>query len=291
MKNIIIRLRENIGFLNPAEKAVARYVLQCPHESNRLSVKALAARSFVSPAAVVRMCKSIGFEGFKEFKTELTRELATEKLILPLDTKDIKQNDTLESIIKKITLKNIHSLYDALRLIDPETIEKAVKLLQACDRILLFGLGASLIAAKDANLKFLRVNKTCLINDDWHLQLITARNSTSRDVGIVISYSGQTAETLTCAEILKHNNTPIIAITRCIESPISKLADVLLYTTSNESLFRSAAMSSRISQLNIIDILYTAFAVSDYEKNFTYLSKTRIVKHIPKNEREGEHHV
>lgn len=50
-------------------------------------------------------------------------------------------------------------------------------------------------------------------------------------------------------------------------------------------------MSSRISQLNIIDILYTAFAVSDYEKNFTYLSKTRIVKHIPKNEREGEHHV
>ncbi|WP_236681540.1 MurR/RpiR family transcriptional regulator [Fannyhessea vaginae] len=202
-------------------------------------------------------------------------------------------NKTIRSkaLSKKITLKNIHSLYDALRLIDPETIEKAVELLQACDRILLFGLGASLIAAKDANLKFLRVNKTCLINDDWHLQLITARNSTSQDVGIVISYSGQTAETLTCAEILKHNNTPIIAITRCIESPISKLADVLLYTTSNESLFRSAAMSSRISQLNIIDILYTAFAVSDYEKNFTYLSKTRIVKHIPKNEREGEHHV
>ncbi len=56
------------------------------------------------------------------------------------------------------------------------------------------------------------------------------------------------------------NHTPIIAITRCISSPVSELADYKLYTTANESTFRSGAMSSRISQLNIIDILYTAFA-------------------------------
>lgn len=233
----------------------------------------------------------LALKALKNLRPNLLENLQPKSSFFLLIPKTSSKTIRPKALSKKITLKNIHSLYDALRLIDPETIEKAVELLQACDRILLFGLGASLIAAKDANLKFLRVNKTCLINDDWHLQLITARNSTSQDVGIVISYSGQTAETLTCAEILKHNNTPIIAITRCIESPISKLADVLLYTTSNESLFRSAAMSSRISQLNIIDILYTAFAVSDYEKNFTYLSKTRIVKHIPKNEREGEHHV
>lgn len=74
------------------------------------------------------------------------------------------------------------------------------------------------------------------------------------------------------------NGTPIIAITRCVASPVAELADYKLYTTANESTFRSGAMSSRISQLNIIDILYTAFANREYEYCLEQLSKTHIRK-------------
>ena len=51
-----------------------------------------------------------------------------------------------------------------------------------------------------------------------------------------------------------------------------------LYTTANESLFRSGSMSSRISQLNIIDILYTAYANSEYDYAMAELKKTHIKK-------------
>ena len=77
---------------------------------------------------------------------------------------------------------------------------------------------------------------------------------------------------------LKANKTPIIAITRCVNSPVSELANQKLYTTANESIFRSGAMSSRISQLNIIDILYTALANEQYEESLDQLSRTHIYK-------------
>ena len=77
---------------------------------------------------------------------------------------------------------------------------------------------------------------------------------------------------------LKENGTAIIAITRCVQSPVSELADEKLYTAANESLFRSGAMSSRISQLNVVDILYTALANESYEQSLNQLSKTYIRK-------------
>jgi DNA-binding MurR/RpiR family transcriptional regulator len=80
---------------------------------------------------------------------------------------------------------------------------------------------------------------------------------------------------------LKENHTPIIAITRCVNTPVTELADLKLYTAANESIFRSGAMSSRISQLNIIDILYTALANDQYDHSLEQLSRTHI--HKPSN--------
>ena len=77
---------------------------------------------------------------------------------------------------------------------------------------------------------------------------------------------------------LKENKTPIIAITRFVQSPGSDLAEYKLYTAANESVFRSGAMSSRLSQLNVIDILYTALANDSYEQTLEQLSKTHIHK-------------
>ena len=100
--------------------------------------------------------------------------------------------------------------------------------------------------AHDTYLKFLRLDKPCIINDDWHAQLLSARNSIPQDVAIVFSYSGQTVEMIQCMETLKQNGTPIIAITRYSPSQVAELADYKLYIAANESLFRNGAMSSRL---------------------------------------------
>ncbi len=278
MKNVLILLRENLAQMNNAERAAGDYVLSHPHEASSLSIHELAEESFTSVSAVVRMCKSLGFHGYKDFRKTLTVELALQDESMVLSEDEIRKGDSTEEIIRKITWQNMQSLQDTQRLMDPEVLNRCAEKMAECDRVLLFGMGASFITARDAYLKLLRISKPCVISEDWHLQLVTARSSTRKDLAIIISYSGHTEEMITCAKAMKENKTTILAITRPVKSPISDLADLKLYTTSSESLFRTAAMASRISSLDIIDILYTAYASMNYDHSLRQLRKTHIEK-------------
>lgn len=278
MKSALLRLREARDSLSETERAVADFLLADPQQAMELSIHELAQHSFSSPSTIVRMCRRIGFDGFKEFRRSVNYEMAVRQQSLEQEKKEISREDSLEEIIEKITYKNIMSLEDTKNLLDGETLAKCVDLISQCRAVLLFGIGASLCAARDAYLKFLRLNKPCIVNDDWHSQYLQAKNASADDLGIVISYSGETVEMVECMKAMKENGTPIIAITRCVNSPVSQLADYKLYTAANESVFRSGAMSSRISQLNIIDILYTAFANGEYDYMLERLSKTHIRK-------------
>lgn len=278
MSNPLLRLRESSKQFSNTEREIAGHILSNPQLVVDMSIHELARYTFSSASTIVRLCNHTGYRGYREFRKAVTYELALREQNQRTEQKEIARSDSLEEIIDKITYKNIISLEETKELLDVEVLRRSVDLITKARVIYLFGLGASLCAAKDAYLKFLRLNKLCIINEDWHSQLVQARNASSEDLGIVISYSGSTLEVIECMKALKENGTPIIAITRCVNSPVSELADYKLYTAANESIFRSGAMSSRISQLNIIDILYTVMANDQYEQTLDQLSRTHIRK-------------
>ena len=278
MKSALLRLRESQDSMSATERSVSDYLLSHQGEAMGLSIHQLAEKTFASPSTVIRMCQRIGFAGYKEFRQAVTCEVAVRRMNQEQERREITQSDSLEDIVDKVTYKNIMSLEDSKNFIDTDTLQTCVDLVRDSHTVLLFGLGASLCAARDLNLKLLRLNKPCVINDDWHAQLLQAKNAGADDLAVVVSYSGETVEVIECMKALRENGTPIIAITRRVDSPVVTLSDYRLYTTDNEATFRSGAMSSRISQLNLIDILFTAYANSEYEYCLDQLSKTHIVK-------------
>ena len=278
MSSPLLKLRENSKQFSTTQREVAAQILQNPRMVAELSVHELAKQTFSSPSTIVRLCASLGYSGYRAFRKAVIEELARREQALRTDQKEIERSDSLTEIIEKITSKNIISLEETRDLMDVEVLKTCVEMVKQARVIYMFGMGASQCAAKDAYLKFLRLNKICVVNEDWHSQLLQARNADQSDLGIIVSYSGATLEMIECAKALKENHTPIIAITRCVNSPITELADQKLYTAANESLFRSGAMSSRISQLSIIDILYTALANDQYEQSVSQLSRTHIQK-------------
>ena len=278
MSNALLKLREQSRMFSTTEREIAAQILQNPQLVVDMSVHELARHTFSSASSIVRLCNHTGFSGYKEFRKAVTYELAMREQSKQVEQKEISYSDSLQDIVDKITYKNIVSLEETRALVDLSTLRSCIDMIHNARVIYLFGLGASLCACKDAYLKFLRLNKICIINEDWHSQLLQARNATPQDLGIVISYSGATVEVIECMKTLKENKTPVIAITRCVDSPVAELADQKLYTTANESIFRSGAMSSRISQLNVIDILYTALANDRYESSLEQLSRTHIHK-------------
>lgn len=289
MKSALIKLRDSAVAFSEAECSVARYVTDHPEEVVEMSVQQLATRIFSSPATVIRMCRRSGFEGYKELRRDIRMELELRRQRKEDTHHAIDQYKDLEEIVRTVTDRSICALEASSALIQIDTLQKCVDLMTTCRRILLFGMGASLCVAKDAYLKFLRIDKMCVINDDFHSQLLQARNAGKNDLGIVLSYSGETVEVIECLRVLHDKGVPSIAITRNAPSTVAQLATHILYVSANESTFRDGAMSSRISQSNAIDILYTAFANSAFEHWVDQIDKTHIDK--PHLQRPDLHHT
>lgn len=265
MKSALLGLRESRDAMSATERSVADYLLGHQGEAMGLSIHQLAERTFTSPSSVIRMCQRIGFKGYKEFRQAVTCEVAVRRLNQAQGRAEITRSDSLDDIVDKITYQNIMSLEDTKNLIDTGTLRACVELLRNARTVLLFGLGVSLCAARDLNLRFLRLNKSCVVNDDWYAQLLQAKSASREDLAIVLSYSGETAEVVECVRALRENRTPIIAITRRMDSQVAALSDYRLYTAGDMSAARSGTMASHISQLNVIEILFTAYANSEHE--------------------------
>lgn len=263
MKSALLKLRETQNSISATERAVSDYLLTHQGEAMGLSIHQLAEKTFASPSTIIRMCQRIGFAGYKEFRQAVTCEVAVRRFShAGQSPQEIFPSDSMEDIVEKVTQKNILSLEDSKNLLDAETLNACVERLTSARTVLLFGLGASLYAARDAYLKFLRLGKPCVINDDWSSQLLQAKNSGPQDLAIVVSFSGETAEVIQSMRALRENGTPIIAITRCTPSPVADLADYRLYTTDDTATLHDGTSSSRISQLNVFDVLYTAFTTA-----------------------------
>ncbi|WP_257997876.1 MurR/RpiR family transcriptional regulator [Salimicrobium jeotgali] len=288
LEGILYKIRESLNYVKPSEGAVAKYILKNPETTVTMSVKQLADASFASPSAVMRYCQTLGYKGFKDFKLKLSGDLTVIDLH-NLEQETLTPEDPVNKMMAVITNTNIQSLYSSLQLIQKDQFEAAFRYLINAQKIDFYGIGASLLIAFDAVQKFMRINKACTAYSDFHMQKVSAVNLNEEDVAVAISYSGETQEVINCVKIAQSKGAKVIAITKYANSPLSNLADAVLYVAAQEDEFRSAAMSSRIASLNVIDMLYTACAYENYDKSLEYLNETYdIIRRSNKEENERD---
>lgn len=275
MKSALTGLREHRDSMSATERSVADYLLDHQGEAMGLSIHRLAEDTFTSPSTVIRMCQRIGFKGYKEFRQAVTCEVAVRRLDQRAGQGEITRADSLDDIVDKVTYRNILSLEDSKGLIDTGDLRACVELLREARTVLLFGLGASLCAARDLNLRLLRLNKPCVVNDDWHTQLLQAKNASRDDLAIVLSCPGEAEAVAACMKALRERGVPIIAIIRQEDSAAAELSDYRLYTAAQGSGARGEGAGADVSQLNAIDILFAAYANSGLESRLNELPRPR----------------
>jgi len=279
MSGGLVRLREILDELTLSERKVAEYILNHPDEMIGMPVAQLAQQSGGSQAAVIRLCKSLGLKGYQELMIKVAVDL--QKDVGSDSYQEFHPNDTIEQIIQSVSNNNIRSIRDTAKIIDPIRIQKAVNAIIQAKRIYFYGQGASNLIAIDAQHKFLRINKTCFAFADPDLQVTSSVMLTPEDVAITVSYSGETPYMIECIKRANASGATTISLTKYGNTTISQLADIPLYSTSTENEIRSGATSSRITQLNIIDILYLGVASKQYSDSLEYLEKSRdIIKKI-----------
>ena len=121
----------------------------------------------------------------------------------------------------------------------------------------------------------LKIGKRVVISNNLNYQQYQACCLSERDVAIIISYSGETTDTVNVAREIAAAGVEIISLTKFGSSTISDLASIRLFTGSTETFMRSGAMSSRICQMFMIDVLYTSVCSRTYKEIRPHLEKTR----------------
>jgi len=259
--------------LSIAERAVLDYLLENKSSLSDFSVEKIAEAAYTSPASVVRMCKKMGYKGFKDFKIDFI--LSNAKVELP-DNKeyvDVVLNKD-EHGGRSAIENNIRALEETLNLYDEKIMQKAAEIIMSARKILIFGKGSSFLVCKDLEMKLRRIDKFCIAQGESHDQLIDATFINQNDVVIFISNSGKTKEIISAALVAKQNKAKIISITKIGSSLLADMSDVVLYTSTLEGEFRSAAMTSRISQMTIVDALFARCTYTNFERSVNKLKMT-----------------
>ena len=112
--------------------------------------------------------------------------------------------------------------------------------------------------------KFMRINKYTTAYGDPHLQLTSAANLGKNDVAVAISWSGETKDTLMAARLAKESGAAVISITRYGNTSLESFSDIHFGLSAPEATIRCGATSSRMAQLNMVDMLFYCIVNQHY---------------------------
>ncbi len=273
MDQCFLFIKDNVPRLPRGEKAVGEFILANPEAVPSMSIGELAGACGTSKATVVRFCKSVGCNGFKDLCARLRADISTGRH-RDLTYSDIHPNDKTESIIASVGENAVNSIRNTIANLDLETLEKTVDIIERAERVDFYGVGFSGFIALDAQNKFLRLGKFSACQTDVQLATLTALNLMKNDVAVIISYTGETKDIIELAKKIRETGATTVSITKSGSNTLSSITDLSLHTVSDEGFIRSGAMSSRIGQLTMIDIIFTLVASRNFQKYKPSLDKT-----------------
>ena len=263
----ITKIRSAYNQFTKAEKKVADYILENPKKVLFMSISDLAGACDVGDTSVFRFCKTMNVKGYQEFKMMLSLSMrASESPLTDTEDTTITLEDNISELAKKVLSENVSAIQETYSLIDVKQMTAAMDALSSAKRIVFFGVGTSMLTAMKAMNKFLRIEPKVICNMDANMQLITASTLTDQDVALIFSYYGSTKDTVEIARSAKAAGAKTIVITRFTKSPLTEFADIILLCGANEGTLQNGSTSAEISQLFLVDVMYSEYFRRHYKR-------------------------
>lgn len=257
---LIERISNEYYNLTAAEKKAADYVVSHKTETQEMSISELAEKSEVAEATLSRFVRRLGYRGFSEFKMELAKALASsEQEFSPLSG-EVHEKDSFSDVCRKLYAADEDAVTQTLRLIDEASIRKAADLIEAADKVLCMGQGGSMIIAEEAAHTFATIGSKYFSITDNHTQAIYTATMNEKDLILYFSYSGATRDMMQTLKVARSRGIKVILITHYPNSPGVQFADLILLCGAKESPLQLGSIPAKISQLFLLDVLFSEVA-------------------------------
>lgn len=260
----LLRIRQLYPTLAQNDRKLADFLLTNPEQASHLSSQKLAQQTGVSQSAVVKFAQKLGYKGFPALKQALSEIVMTPEQAVTLHNQ-ILSTDSLKIVGEKLLAEKTAALRATLDINNEQRLTEALEMLRSARRVILTGLGASGLVAKDLAYKLLNIGVMAVSEADMHAQLAVVQGLDARDLLLAISFSGERREINLAAEEAQRCGAKVLALTSFTPNSLQQRADHCLYTISEEPAIRSAAISSSTAQYALTDLLFMAMIQQDLE--------------------------
>ncbi|WWR16721.1 MurR/RpiR family transcriptional regulator [Lachnospiraceae bacterium JLR.KK008] len=260
----------NYTKLTKTEKKIANFILQDQrHTLINMTLLELSKQLRLGEASIIRFCRKMGFRGFQDLKLSMAIESAQD------EEKD-KTGRAGEADNSIGSEKMIRVIQNTDACVNREHLKQAVALMGVNEQVYFYGAGSSGIAAEIAETRFIRMGRRSKSVRDSHIQTIQAAIMSPEDVVVAISVSGTTHDLYNALMLARDSGSKIIAITNHENSPIAEIADCVLLTSAPENPITGGTFESIVSQLYVLDMLFSCYSANNRETVSSYREKVAI---------------
>lgn len=249
--------------LTAAERQIRDFILEHPEELFSLNVQQIGERSFTSAAAVTRLCKKLGFSGFKDFRVQFVAETGEQIRGGGQErpAARMEQREGMASILAKMTEVYRQALEQTVRDNPLETLIRASTLIHSAQMLDFYCTDLNRTLAQYAAYVFAGAGKRTQVFDDRFVMLHEALLSPEGTLSVVISFTGKNAQLLQVCQSLHRRGRRIILITRNREHPMCAYADVVLLLASSDPH----------GDVEQTEDFYTGFYIERYSTSLKFL--------------------
>ncbi len=173
-----MKLHEND--FSKSESKVYQLIINKPNIVETYTISKIANDSNTSVAAVQRFCQTLGFDGYKDFRFEMTRELQTQQ-----------EKKTPDNLFEQFT-DNYASAIQQMKSVDIKQIESLAHNLITSDSIYIYGIHYSAIPAAGLSFGLQDLGKANYLARDLMECSHASRTVTADSVLVHFSVSGTT---------------------------------------------------------------------------------------------------
>lgn len=265
--NIYVQLRDKEHF-SENEKRIADYICDHPAAVLSMSVNQLKEKTYVSGAAIYRLCDKLGVSGFSDLKIRLSADLDDylHGREFNYDFPVAKDQTYYEimSGLKENYARTVDSTIDHLR---ADQLRLAVSAMKRARQIDFYTSAGNIWFAKNFAFQMQEIGVTVHVPIDEYEQRLSAASSDLSHLAILLTFEGRGLLPHILSDLLKENGVPTLLI--CSPNQTAIRGDYTLHISPHENHYKKiSSFSTRLSVLYILDVLYTCYFEKDFDANF-----------------------
>lgn len=265
VKSVVPIIESNYDNFTAVEKSIADFFIQNRNKAD-FSAKAVSEQLFVSEASLSRFAKKCGYRGYREF-------------VYQYEESFVEKSESITGNTRMVLNAYQELMNKTYSLIDEAQIARISRYLNKAARVFVCGIGSSGLAAREVQLRFMRIGVDIDSIQESDLMRMQAvfQNQTCLVFGI--SISGEKEEVLYFLKEAHKRKAKTVMVTAKNKEKLEEFCDEVLLLPSLKHLNHGNLISPQFPVLVMMDIIYSYFLEQNkYEKETLHDNTLRALR-------------